>query len=451
VENSKKEVLSGSGALVRELGKLQGYATLIGVLIGSGIFVVIGTAGGMTGPSVPLSFLALYPVILSTAMAYMVFLSTPLGERPGGAYLHIQETFGKTYPAFIAVWFQWIAFMGALGVLSLSFGEYATFFVKKANPVAVACGILLLFYLVNLVGVRYYGNVQTVMCFVLLVSIVILVVPGLFHVKISNYRPLFPFGLKGFLGSLAPLFMSYAGFEALAQAAGETREARKTLPMVFFKGISLTVAIYVIMAFVAFGVLPYGELARSKSAMADVAATYLPFGAAGIVALGALMAFTTSINATLMAPPRVLLVLAEDGVIPPVLSRVHPKFHTPHVALTISTLVALALLLTKTLDYILAVTLQSIFILYIIHGVALIALPFINKKLYDSALFRPRRLLIVVCGLFSVCCMIAFSYKMLIQTWPLILLCAVVGTGVFIYGMARNFRGERVLKGAEKS
>jgi len=118
VENSKKEVLSGSGALVRELGKLQGYATLIGVLIGSGIFVVIGTAGGMTGPSVPLSFLALYPVILSTAMAYMVFLSTPLGERPGGAYLHIQETFGKTYPAFIAVWFQWIAFMGALGVLS---------------------------------------------------------------------------------------------------------------------------------------------------------------------------------------------------------------------------------------------------------------------------------------------------------------------------------------------
>ncbi|NLG95231.1 MAG: amino acid permease, partial [Acetomicrobium flavidum] len=63
MENSKKEVLSGSGALVRELGKLQGYATLIGVLIGSGIFVVIGTAGGMTGPSVPLSFLALYPVI----------------------------------------------------------------------------------------------------------------------------------------------------------------------------------------------------------------------------------------------------------------------------------------------------------------------------------------------------------------------------------------------------
>jgi len=449
VEDSKKKILSGSGALARELGKLHGYATLIGVLIGSGIFVVIGTAGGMTGPSVPLSFLALYPVILSTAMAYMVFLSTPLGERPGGAYLHIRETFGKIYPAFIAVWFKWVAFMGALGVLSLSFGEYTTFFVKGANPVAVACGILLLFYLVNLVGVRYYGNVQTVMCFVLLVSIVILVVPGLFHIKISNYRPLFPFGLKGFLASLAPLFMSYAGFEALAQVAGETKDARSTLPMVFFKGITIAVMIYVLMAFVAFGVLPYGELARSKSAIADAAASYLPFGAAGIVGLGALMAFTTSINATLMAPPRVLLVLAEDGIIPPALSRVHPKFHTPHIALTISTLVALALILTKTLDYILAVTLQSIFILYIVHGIALIALPFVNKKLYESAIFRPGKFLVLGSGLFSICCMIAFSYKMIIQTWQLILICAVVGTGIFLYGKVRDFKSE-ALSEAEK-
>jgi len=131
------------------------------------------------------------------------------------------------------------------------------------------------------------------------------------------------------------------------------------------------------------------------------------------------------------------------------LSRVHPKFHTPHIDLTISTLVALALILTKTLDCILAVTLQSIFILYIIHGVALIALRFVNKKLYDSALFRPKRLLIVVCGLFSVCCMIAFSYKMLIQTWQLILICAAVGTGIFLYRKVRDFKSE-VLSEAEK-
>lgn len=114
-----------------------------------------------------------------------------------------------------------------------------------------------------------------------------------------------------------------------------------------------------------------------------------------------------------------------------------------------STLVALALILTKTLDYILAVTLQSIFILYIVHGIAFIALPIANKKFYESAIFRPGKFLVLGSGLFSICCMIAFSYKMLIQTWPLILICAAVGTGIFLYRKVRDFKSE-VLSEAEK-
>ena len=80
--------------LRRDLGTLESYATLVGILVGAGIFKVTGQAWALTGPSVILGYLALAPAVLATSVAYAVFLSTPLGEEPGGEYTHIARTFG---------------------------------------------------------------------------------------------------------------------------------------------------------------------------------------------------------------------------------------------------------------------------------------------------------------------------------------------------------------------
>jgi amino acid transporter len=101
--------------LKRDLNKLESYATIIVMLVGSGIFVVTGEAGAVAGPSVPLAYLVLAPVVLTTAVAYSVYLSTPLGIRPGDAYLHISRTIGSYYLGFIALWLKWLAYIGALG------------------------------------------------------------------------------------------------------------------------------------------------------------------------------------------------------------------------------------------------------------------------------------------------------------------------------------------------
>src|SRR5262245_30270634 len=110
--------------LKRDLTKLESYATIIGILVGSGIFVVTGEAGAVAGPSVPLAYLALAPVILTTAVAYSVYMSTPLGMRPGDAYIHISRTTQNYYIGFIALWLKWLAYIGALVILSTSFGRY---------------------------------------------------------------------------------------------------------------------------------------------------------------------------------------------------------------------------------------------------------------------------------------------------------------------------------------
>src|SRR5438876_10934184 len=100
--------------LRRDLGTLESYAALIGILIGAGIFKVTSQAWLLTGPSVILGYLVLSPAILATSVAYSFFLSTPLGRDPGGEYTHVSPTFvGHALP-FVAVCLTPISYLGAL-------------------------------------------------------------------------------------------------------------------------------------------------------------------------------------------------------------------------------------------------------------------------------------------------------------------------------------------------
>src|SRR5918912_2053278 len=89
------------GRLRRDLGTLESYAALLGIMIGAGIFTVTSRAWALTGPSVILGYVVLTPVVLATSVPYAAFLSTPLGREPGGEYTHISRTLGSHRIAFI--------------------------------------------------------------------------------------------------------------------------------------------------------------------------------------------------------------------------------------------------------------------------------------------------------------------------------------------------------------
>src|SRR5215813_1622153 len=110
--------------LRRDLGTIESYAALIGILIGAGIFKVTSDAWELTGPSVILGYVVLAPAILATSVAYSVFLSTPLGKEPGGEYTHISRTFGGHGLAFIGAWLKIISYTGALAYLAQALAEY---------------------------------------------------------------------------------------------------------------------------------------------------------------------------------------------------------------------------------------------------------------------------------------------------------------------------------------
>src|SRR5215472_17931314 len=121
---SWREKRRPAAALRRDLGTLESYAALIGILIGAGIFKVTGQAWLLTGPSVILGYVVLAPAILATSVAYSVYLSTPLGREPGGEYTHISRTFGGYGLAFVGAWLKIISYIGALAYLAQALAEY---------------------------------------------------------------------------------------------------------------------------------------------------------------------------------------------------------------------------------------------------------------------------------------------------------------------------------------
>lgn len=393
--------------LRRDLGTIESYASLIGILIGAGIFKVTSAAWRLTGPSVILGYAALMPAILATSIPYAAYISTSLGKEPGGEYLHLSRTFGGYKIAYIGAWLKIVAYIGAGAYLASALADYVIELSGRRISgdfahQALAVGSLLFFYLVHVVGVRWFGRLQVAMCAVLGISIFVLVIPGLFAIHPANYSPFITHGAKGFALSLAPIFFSYAGFESLAQTAGETKDSTRRLPWVFLKGVTATALIFIAMSAVAFGVLPGPRLGASAAPMTEVASVYLPWGAAVVVTLGAIMAFTTSLNPTLIVPSRLALIFVEDGLAPNWLGFISRRTATPIVSLTLNLIACLVLVVSKQLSLALNIAVFALVLLYCLHSLAFLILPRSNPKLYGEISVNLPRWLMIASALVSV-------------------------------------------------
>jgi APA family basic amino acid/polyamine antiporter len=423
--------------LRRDLGTIESYAAIIGILIGAGIFKVTSDAWLLTGPSVILGYFVLAPAVLATSVAYSVFVSTPLGKEPGGEYAHISRTFGGYRIAFIGVWLKIISYIGALAYLSRAFADYA----GGGMPAAVA--ILLFFYAIHIVGVRWFGRIQVWMCIILGLSLIVLIVPGLFAIRPVNYLPFFTRGLVGFAVSLPPLFFAYAGFESLAQTAGEVRDSTHRLPRIFLLGITATMIIYLLMSIVAIGVLP-------GQSMTAVASRYLPHGAEVIITIGAIMAITTSLNATMIVPSRVAIMLAEDRLAPRWLGSVSPRTGTPIIGLTITMIAALILLLSGEVGLALNIAVFALVVLYFLHSYALLVLPRRNRELFESVTVRIPLWIQRVSAIVSMIAMGGIIALQLTSIATVELAAIWAAIGALIYAVANRGAARRI-EDAEKA
>ncbi|HKS09782.1 MAG TPA: APC family permease [Pyrinomonadaceae bacterium] len=393
------ELKSPTRRLRRDLGTLESYATVIGILIGAGIFQVTSQAWALTGPSVVLGYIVLTPAILATAVPYAAYLSTPLGREPGGEYLHISRTLGGHRLAYVGAWLKIISYIGAGAYLANAMAGYLIALSggridAQRFQLPLALAALVVFYLIHVIGIRWFGRMQVIMSALKCLALLVLIVPGLFVLKYENYTPFFTQGWGGFGASLLPLFFAYAGFESIAQTAGEVKDSTRRLPGILVKGITITATFYVFTSIVTFGVLPGGRLQASSAPMAEVASIYLPVGAAIFVTLGAIAAIMTALNGTIFVPSRLAIMFVKDGLAPGWLGFINKTTATPIPGLTLTLLCCAILLVSGQLSLALNVAVFALVVLYFIHSLVFLFLPRLNRALASEvAINLPQRVL----------------------------------------------------------
>ena len=455
--------------LRRDLGALESYATVIGILIGAGIFQVTSQAWALTGPSVILGYAVLTPAILATSIPYAAYLSTPLGREPGGEYLHISRTVNGFRLAYVGSWLKIISYIGAGAYLANALAGYII--ALSGNRIdaqtfrlPLALTALVTFYAIHVIGIRWFGRMQVAMSALKCLALLVLIVPGLFVLQSSNYTPFFTHGWSGFGSSLLPLFFAYAGFESLAQTAGEVKDSTRRLPKILLKGIIVTALFYVFTSIVSFGVLPGARLQASSAPMAEVASIYLPSGAAIFVTIGAIAAIMTALNGTIFVPSRLAIMFVEDGLAPRWLGFVNKATATPIRGLTLTLICCAILLISGQLSLALNVAVFALVVLYFIHSLVFLFLPRLNPTLASEVEISLPRRLQQAAAIFS---LVAMGVMILIQlrqdvevlrtqtlleringqsltSIELILVWGVIGAG--LYQLARMQRGREASK-----
>lgn len=355
------------------------FAIALGQVIGSGIMVLIGIGIEFTAYAVPFAFVLSASLSLIKQMP-VVFMGSAM-PATGGLYVYCKRVLGPK------VGFFYLAILLITHILialfALGFAKYALELVPDLNESYVAFGILFLFYLINLVGIRQAAAVQKVMIVFLLCGLSSLIFFGILEVDYDNFtsqEKLFPNGWYGF--ALACVVMSFAtgGASYVSELGGEMKNPHRDLPRAIVFSTLIAACFFALVSIVAVGILPLEQTAGAT--LSDVAREILPgpIYTAFIVGAG-LFALATSINSTFSWATKSVMIACEDGWLPEGLAVVNKRFNTPHILLTILLVLGSAPILAGwELDYIIMLGSGLVFIY---DMVPLIAAFLLSSRLPD--------------------------------------------------------------------
>ena len=330
--------------LVRAVGFWGLVAMCINAVVGSGVFLLPSESYKLVGPfSLWIPLLAAVPVfilVLCFAEAASHF------SEPGGAFLYARTAFGD-FIGFETGWMNWLARVSSLAALSNGFvvtlARHFPSLGTGAQRATVIIVSIVVLAAIHLVGVRYGAASIYVFTAGKLIPLCLFIVVALVAWKHNPFPGSFHVAESMSFGQ-AWLFVlfAYAGFENLGVPAGEFKNPRRDLPTALLAGIVAIGALYSLTQLGAMSALP--DLSKTDTPIADAAGALLPIGAV-IISIGALLSMAGTNSGTMLEGSRMLYALSLGRPRMRAVAYVHPRFHTPTVAIVIHALVALALAL----------------------------------------------------------------------------------------------------------
>ncbi|MFS0491453.1 amino acid permease [Leadbetterella byssophila] len=354
----------------------------LAAIVGAGIFSTIGKATFAGGPAVSLLFIFVAIACVFTALSYAQFASTvPVS---GSAYTYAYVTFGEVF-AWIIGWALVLEYAVSNIVVAISWSEYFVtmlenvfrihwprwlaidaFTAGKAFDEVLAAstagtlaelpshtlqlakvyesapvigGIKVLMNLpaaiitvlitwLIYIGIKESRNVSNLLVYIKLGIVILVILGGVFYVDTANWTPFAPNGTQGVMLSVAAVFFSFIGFDAISTTAEETKNPQRDLPRAMIYALIVTTVLYVLITLVLTGMVNYKELGVND----PLAFVFEKIGMnwmAGVISVSAVIAISSALLAFQVAQPRIWMVMSRDGLLPKVFGDIHPKYKTP--------------------------------------------------------------------------------------------------------------------------
>jgi APA family basic amino acid/polyamine antiporter len=382
------------GQLRRILGLWDLVLMIVGTVIGSGIFLVPGAVLRAVGNSVPVAlavWLAGGALSLLGALTYGEL--SAMKPQAGGLYVFIRDCYGP-FPAFLFGWTMFFVISsGSIATLAVAFGNYLGEFVQLSTLAIknVAILMILVITVVNVLGTRQSANLLNVTTTIKVGAILavgtVLLIRGTYSVlgggtSEHHGAP----GIVGFGLAMISVLWAYEGWQYVTYTAGETVNPQRIFPLAFLIGTGALIAIYLFANLGYVAALGASGVSESTRVAASALGAVVSQGAGKLVAVAILISMFSAANAIILNAPRVYYAMAKDGLFFDSLSRIHPRFGTPALAVCAAGMWSAILAASGTYEQLLT---YVVFIGWIFYALAAAAL-FVYRKRWPD-LVRPYR------------------------------------------------------------
>lgn len=383
--------------LLRVLSAKTGTALIIGGIIGSGIFMVPSSVALQVG-SPSLSLLVwVGGAVLSLAGALCFAELGAAIPQSGGTYAFLRRAYGSDIVAYLFGWaFLFIIITGAMGAVATTFARYAggLFEINSLwTERFIAVGCILFLTVMNCLGVKVGGRLQDIFAFIKVGAVLGVIVLGFSLGESMDvaWTPLVQEQtgtdlIGGFSLAMLGALFAFNGWFFVCFISSEIKEPEKSIPRSIFAGLGIVAAVYLLANVVYLTVLSFDQLQQSQRVAADT--MQILVGANGAMIISAVIMLTSfgTVNAQLMAAPRVYHAMANHGIFFKIVQYVHPKFRTPVVSIVFQGIWASVFALSGTYVQIIGFT---TFFNYVFLSLAVVGLFLLRQK--EPDLPRPYR------------------------------------------------------------
>jgi APA family basic amino acid/polyamine antiporter len=319
--------------LKREISLTSATAYVMGVIIGAGIYVLVGNAAGITGNSVWLAFLISAFIAACTGLSYAELSST--FPYDSAEYAYTERTFKDRRFAFGISWLKIASLVIGAAAVSLGFGGYLSY-LTGWNITYCALLLIVVLTVFNLVGVKQALWFDTLLVILAVAGLLLVIAAGAPHIKNVDFYLEMPSGFSGVFTAAALIFFAFLGFENVGNIAEEVKNPKRNLPLALIISVIVSTILYILVAVIAVSVIPWQQLSASASPLSEVMKALMGTKAGWIMAIMALGATASTVIGLLIATSRMLYGMVEEHSLPSFFLMLTKKNKMPYIAILAS-------------------------------------------------------------------------------------------------------------------